>query len=627
MSTCRREILNFRMAKGYNTPGKVKELGGIIRQVSKPARYTGGEWNSITKDWKSTPVRVALCYPDAYEIGMSNLAIPILYEILNRQPDVLAERVFAPWTDMEAVLREQAIPLFSLESKHPLGEFDIIGFSLGYELTYTNVLNILDLAQIPLFSHERDSSHPLVIAGGSCALNPEPVADFIDLFVIGEGEEVLIELVEVFRARKGDREKLLRQAAKLTGVYIPRFYQVNYNEDGSLKGIIPTVPEAKPRVERRLVAKLPPPVTRPVVPYTEVIHDYGSIEMQRGCTRGCRFCQAGIIYRPMRHRSEEEIVAAVADLSRYCGYSEVSLLSLNSGDYPGIESLIGRLVNQYYGKELALSLPSLRLDSITPGLAELLLKSQHKLTLTFAPEAGSERLRRAINKNIPQQVILDTLSSLDKEWINLKLYFILGLPGETIDDVEGIVELVSQISRLCRKSRLHVSASVLIPKPHTPCQWLGQESEEQLRPKYERLKRGLDRLRIRFSRPDLNASRIEAALSRGDRRLSKVIHRAWRRGCKFDAWSEHFDYQKWLNAFKEEGLALSFYANRERAPDELLPWEHIDSGVSAEFLKREYLKMMEAEETPDCASGSCNTCGLEQRVASCRDIHRRKPAR
>ena len=627
MSTCRREILNFRMAKGYNTPGKVKELGGIIRQVSKPARYTGGEWNSITKDWKSTPVRVALCYPDAYEIGMSNLAIPILYEILNRQPDVLAERVFAPWTDMEAVLREQAIPLFSLESKHPLGEFDIIGFSLGYELTYTNVLNILDLAQIPLFSHERDSSHPLVIAGGSCALNPEPVADFIDLFVIGEGEEVLIELVEVFRARKGDREKLLRQAAKLTGVYIPRFYQVNYNEDGSLKGIIPTVPEAKPRVERRLVAKLPPPVTRPVVPYTEVIHDYGSIEMQRGCTRGCRFCQAGIIYRPMRHRSEEEIVAAVADLSRYCGYSEVSLLSLNSGDYPGIESLIGRLVNQYYGKELALSLPSLRLDSITPGLAELLLKSQHKLTLTFAPEAGSERLRRAINKNIPQQVILDTLSSLDKEWINLKLYFILGLPGETIDDVEGIVELVSQISRLCRKSRLHVSASVLIPKPHTPCQWLGQESEEQLRPKYERLKRGLDRLRIRFSRPDLNASRIEAALSRGDRRLSKVIHRAWRRGCKFDAWSEHFDYQKWLNAFKAEGLALSFYANRERAPDELLPWEHIDSGVSAEFLKREYLKMMEAEETPDCASGKCNACGLERRAASCQEAERRKFAR
>ena len=619
--------MNFRTVKGYNASGEVKELDGIIRQVSKPARYTGGEWNSIIKDWKSTPLRIALCYPDAYEIGMSNLAIPILYEILNRQPDVLAERVFAPWTDMEAALREQGIPLFSLESKHPLGEFDIIGFSLGYELTYTNVLNILDLAQIPLFSHERDSSHPLVIAGGSCALNPEPVADFIDLFVIGEAEEVLPELLEVFRAHKGDREKLLRQAAKLAGVYIPRFYQVNYRQDGSLEGITPLVPEAKPKVERRLVAKLPPPVTRPVVPYTEVIHDYGSIEMQRGCSRGCRFCQAGIIYRPMRHRSEEEIVDAVAGLSRYCGYSEVSLLSLNSGDYPGIESLIGRLVNQYYGKELALSLPSLRLDSITPELAGLLLKSQHKLTLTFAPEAGSERLRRSINKNIPEQVILDTLASLDKEWINLKLYFILGLPGETLEDVEGIVELVSRISRLCPKSRLHVSVSVLIPKAHTPCQWLGQEKEELLLPKYELLKCDLSRLRIRFSRPDLNASRVEAALSRGDRRLSQVIYRAWRMGCKFDAWSEHFNYQKWLSAFKEQGVDISFYANRERSQDEVLPWEHIDSGVSAEFLKREYRKMVQAEETPDCASGKCNACGLERRLASCQDIERRKPAR
>ena len=619
--------MNFRTAKGYNAWDKVKELDGIIRQVLKPARYTGGEWNSIIKDWKSTPLRIALCYPDAYEIGMSNLAIPILYEILNRQPDILAERVFAPGTDMEAALREQGIPLFSLESKRPLSEFDIIGFSLGYELTYTNVLNILDLAQIPLFSHERDSSHPLVIAGGSCALNPEPVADFIDLFVIGEGEEALPELVEVFRAHKGDREKMLRQAAKLVGVYIPRFYQVNYRKDGFLEGIIPLVPEAKLKVERRLVARLPPPVTRPVVPYTEVIHDYGSIEMQRGCTRGCRFCQAGMIYRPVRHRPEAEIVDAVASLSRYCGYNEVSLLSLNSGDYPSIESLIGRLVNQYYGRELALSLPSLRLDSITPELAELLLKSQHKLTLTFAPEAGSERLRRAINKNIPEQVILDTLASLDKEWINLKLYFILGLPGETLEDVEGIVELVSRVSRLCPKSRLHVSVSVLIPKAHTPCQWLGQEKEELLLPKYELLKRGLSRLRIRFSRPDLNASRIEAALSRGDRRLSQVIHRAWLKGCRFDAWSEHFDYPRWLSAFKEQGVDLSFYANRERGQEEVLPWEHIDSGVSAEFLKREYRKMIQAEETADCASGKCNACGLERRAASCQEAERRKFAR
>lgn len=610
--------------KGYNAWNKVSEMeefNYIVRRVSKPARYTGGEWNSIVKDWETTPIRIALCYPEVYEIGMSNLAMPILYQIFNEQSDVLAERVFAPWVDMEVTLREHHIPLFSLESKHQLSEFDIIAFSLGYELTYTNVLNILDLAHIPVFNHHRDNFYPLIIAGGSCALNPEPMAEFIDLFVIGEGEEIIIELLEVIRAYKGDKKELLQQAAKLTGIYIPRFYQINYNEDGTVNNIIPAVPEAKPKIRRRLVAKLPPPVTKPIVPYTEVIHDYGSVEIQRGCTQGCRFCQAGIIYRPRRERPQKEVVDAVAKLSKYCGNNEISLLSLNTGDYPNIEGLVAGLTSQYCGRALTLSLPSLRLDSVTPRLAELVLRAQHKVTLTFAPEAGSERLRRVINKNIPDQVILEMLAALNKDWVNLKLYFIIGLPSETIDDVKSIVELMAKISRLCPKSKLHVSMSILIPKPHTPCQWLGQEKERQLLPKYEILRRGLNQLRVRFSLPNPKASQVEAALSLGDRRLSKVIYRAWQLGCKFDAWSEYFDYPKWVSAFKECGLDISFYANRGRGLDEILPWEYIDTGVTLEFLKREYHNLWQVKETPDCSCGSCNACGLQRWLLSCQKKH------
>jgi len=595
----------------------------VLYQVTRPARYTGGEWNSIVRDWDKTILRFALCYPDLYEIGMSNMALPILYDILNSQADVLAERVFAPWTDMEAAMRAAGIPLLSLESGHQLKDFDIIGFSLDYELTYTNVLNILDLAQIPVLASERNDSHPLVIAGGSCCLNPEPMADFIDFFVIGEGEEVLLELIDSFRQwkkKKASKEELLRQVAAIPGVYVPSLYQVEYQADGSLKSITPTAAEAKAVIERRIVDKFPPPVTRPVVPYIEVVHDRGAVEIQRGCTRGCRFCQAGVIYRPLRHRPQPEIIQAVGELIANCGYNEVSLVSLSTSDYPHIEELVASLVRNY--DNLALSLPSLRIDSFSVKLMDS-LPSRRKTGLTFAPEAGSERLRRIINKGVAEEEILETTAAaFARGWRSLKLYFMLGLPTETMEDIEEIVQLVDKIRSSGRTAKggmpqVRISLSTFIPKPHTPFQWVAQESAEQLSAKHELLKQGLRRKGSRLSWQEPEVSLLEAAMSRGDRRLGKVIYDAWRAGSTFDAWNERFNYQNWLDAFKKSGLEPGFYAQRERPLDELLPWAHIDTGVTSAFLKQEYQRAIEGEESPDCHYKPCNACGLERWQADC----------
>jgi radical SAM family uncharacterized protein len=598
-------------------------LDAILHKVQKPARYTGGEWNSIIKDWSQTPVRIALSYPDVYEIGMSNMALPILYELLNAQPDVLAERVFPPWTDMAAEMKAHGIPLFSLETKHPIGEFDMVGFSLGHEMTYTNVLELLSLSQIPVLAAERDETQPLVIAGGTCVLNPEPIADFFDFFVIGDGEEAVLELLPAIRewkTKKLSKQQLLREVAKLAGVYVPSLYKVEYQPDGRLKSFIPTVPEAKPTINKRIVRTLPAAVTKPIVSYIETIHDRGAVEIQRGCTRGCRFCQAGMIYRPMRVRPQGEIATAVEEILNNCGYDEVSLVSLSSGDYPGIDELVGKLSKN--NQNLSLSLPSLHLNSFSLELMEA-LSPRKKMGLTFAPEAGSDRMRRVINKQLTEQEILDTFAEVfQKGWLSIKLYFMIGMPTETKEDVEAIGQLVDKIRDQARKysgktPQIRVNASTFVPKAHTPFQWFAQNTEEELTAKHEILGTAMQRRGTRLSWGNAKVSLLEAALSRGDRRLGRVIYRAWQTGAVFDAWDELFKWELWEKAFTEEGLDMKFYAQRERPQDELLPWSFIDVGVSQEYLKAEYARALNAEVTPDCRLGPCNACGLETWETAC----------
>ncbi|MEK7281703.1 MAG: TIGR03960 family B12-binding radical SAM protein, partial [Chloroflexota bacterium] len=575
-------------------------IDDFLSQVSKPTRYIGREWNSCIKDWDKTKLHIALAYPDVYEIGLSNLAIPILYHLLNQQPDVLAERAYAPWPDMEAVLRRQGLPLFSLESKRPLKDFDVMGFSLGHELIYTNVLNMLDLAGIPVLAAERSDSHPLIIAGGSCVLNPEPMADFIDLFVLGEGEEVVLELVELLRQAKGmHRRELLLEAAKIEGIYVPSLYRVEYDRDGFPSAFYSLHAEAKPKIEKRWVAQLPPPLTSLIVPYMEVVHDRGVVEIQRGCSRGCRFCQAGFIYRPVRERPVSEVVEAATDIVRNCGYRVISLLSLSTSDYSGIEGLVGELARK---EGLSLSLPSLRMDHSSVRLMDCLPQGKKK-GLTFAPEAGSDRLRQVVNKGLKSADILETMDfAFHKGWTSLKLYFILGLPTETAEDIEGIIDLARQGISIGGRGRIKVSTSLLVAKAHTPFQWLSQLHPKELVPQLDYLSHRVRRLGADFSWHDPGMSFWEGILSRGDRRLGQVIYNAWRLSGGFDAWNDHFRFEHWEQALAGAGLAPELYT-RQRGLDEPLPWDLVDTGLKKAVMKREYLRAFKSEETPDCRLG------------------------
>jgi radical SAM family uncharacterized protein len=593
-------------------------LDRILPTVRKPARYTGGEWNSVVKDWTTCRVRWALAFPDVYEIGMSNFGLAILYDLLNRQPDVLAERVYAPWTDMEQAIRAATLPLFSLENRRPLGEFDVIGFTLPYEQLYTNLLNMLDMSGLPVLAAERDERHPLVIAGGGAVTNPEPMADFVDAFALGDGEELVLDITEAVRQSKerGEtREAQLRRLAQIPGLYVPRFYRVAYRPDGTIAEVQATVPEARLPVRKRIVSTLPPPLTQPIVPYLDTIHNRAVVEIQRGCTRGCRFCHAGMVYRPVRERPVEEILDAVEAIVANTGFDEVALLSLSSSDYSQIEALVSELVARHGDRHLSISLPSLRIESVSVELMEQLREAGRRTSFTFAPEAATERLRGVINKPIADQDLLDVVEEVySRGWKTIKLYFMIGHPTQTLDDVAAIVDLAMQVRNvgrrvLGRKAQVNVSVSTLVPKPHTPFQWVPLADEDEIRAQQEYLKENLRGPGLKLNWNRYQETLLEAVLSRGDRRLGAVIHRAWQLGARFDGWGDQFKVEAWRQAFEETGLEIGFYTRRARAEDEVFPWDQIDAGVSKRYLLRDYQASVRGETRPDCRE-QCYACGI-----------------
>ena len=595
-----------------------RQVERILPTVVKPGRYVGGELNQVVKPWDTVRTHIALAFPDIYDLGQSNLGLAILYDILNRREDIAAERTFSPWIDMEAAMRNAGIPLFSLESKRPLADFDILGVSLPYETVYTNFLNLLDLSGIPLYSRDRQGEHPLVIAGGQAVFNPEPVAPFVDAFVIGEGEAAILDLVDTYQAWKesgGGREALLTGLARIPGVYVPAFYAVDYHSDGTIQAVTPTHPNAGSPVTKRIMAELPPPMTNFLVPNVEISQERVSIEIMRGCTRGCRFCHAGMVNRPIRERSVDEVLAALRRGLDQTGYEEISLLSLSSSDYSQIIPLIEGLHDLLIERQVDISLPSLRIESFSDDLMDQLQTLSPGGGFTLAPEAGTERLRQIINKPISDAELMDTVRSIfEHGWGSIKLYFMIGHPQETMEDVAGIVTLSRAVLAEGRgiiggRARLHVGISTFIPKPDTPFQWVPFEDPEIIAKKLELLHDGLRGAKIKMTWNDPHASLLEAWLARGDRRMAEVIHHAWQHGARFDAWSEHFNLAHWEAAFEAVGLDPDFYSTRPRQLDETLPWDHINAGIRKAFLIQDYQWSKKGRIRPDCRQG-CYACGI-----------------
>jgi len=597
----------------------------MLSRVTKPARYTGNEFNSIKKDHAGLDVLFALAFPDVYEVGMSHLGLKILYHILNLRPDTAAERVYAPWVDMEEAMRRENIPLYTLESQRPLVEFDVVGFTLQYEMSYSNILNMLDLAGIPLLSRERGEDHPLINAGGPCAFNAEPLTDFVDFFALGESEEAIEEIADVVAAWKragkpGGRTGVLASLAELEGIYVPAFYTVTYNDDGTLAEVTPNHPAARPVIAKRIIQDLDQAAypTSPVMPFLEVIHDRIMLELFRGCSRGCRFCQAGVVYRPVRERRPETLLRLARELVDNTGYDEISLTSLSSADYSCLNDVVSKLIAEFAGQGVSLSLPSLRIDSFSIQLAQEVQKVR-KSGLTFAPEAGSQRLRDVINKGVSEQDLKDAVgAAFEAGWSTVKLYFMIGLPTETDDDIKGIADLAYKVLdwykdiKGRRGAKVTVSVSSFVPKPHTPFQWFGQNTTAEIERKQQLLRSLLRDRSITFNWHDSRISFLEGAFSRGDRRLGQVLLAAWKLGAKYDGWSEHFKYEVWMEAFRLSGLDPEFYAWREREITENLPWDHISAGVDKSFLEREYQLAADGAPTPDCRRDSCHGCGVCQ---------------